>query len=240
MKRHSITHSLYDLYKAIRIQQEFLLTILVIMYSSSSKGMQLNVTHLLTGKYNDLSKPLMGGPQDIGFTESYITSGGIHDHPFAFFHNGYLGMNQSDVKFWDVGRYDMPMGISEIKRQNQMGIDGGEGDPNWDSSAYNQILVNKTAEFIDSHMSNRPDDSMFMYVALGAVHTPHTPPYKYMNGVKVAGTHPTRHMDMLKETDLVVGSLVSTIEDRGLGMLRMTRELKVRRMLLSFDESNCQ
>ena len=175
---------------------------------------QLNYTHLLTGMDHDWARPLIGGAQDIGFTESFITTGGIQSRPYAWLHNGLLEFNQSDAFYWKNGSYATPIGISEIPEGRN-----GEGDPYWDSSAYNQILVNKTAEFIDLHLDKRPEDPMFMYLALGSVHSPHTPPYKYMNGPPIAGEHPTKHMDMLKEMDYVVGSLVSIIEEKGLGEL---------------------
>ena len=53
---------------------------------------------------------------------------------------------------------------------------------------------------------DKSDDPMFMYVALGAVHAPHSPPNQYMNDEPVAGVNPNGHMDMLMEMDLVVDS----------------------------------
>ena len=107
----------------------------------------------------------------------------------------------------------MPHGTSIISRK-----EAGEGDPNWDSTAYNMILVNETTKFIDDHLDNRlnADDPFFTYVALGSVHAPHSPPNHYMNGEPVADVHQTRHLDMLKEMDMVVGSLISALEHRNL------------------------
>lgn len=59
-------------------------------------------------------------------------------------------------------------------------------------------------------------DPFFAYVALGAVHGPHSPPNTYLDGTKVAGTYPSNHMDMLFEMDMAVGSLVDMIEEKGL------------------------
>jgi hypothetical protein len=105
----------------------------------------------------------------------------------------------------------MPWGRSMIGKEH-----GGEGCVDWDSTAYNMILVNETATFIDKHLETRPNDPFFAYVALGGVHAPHSPPNFYMDGTMVNGTYPTRHMDMLHELDLVIGSLVRAIEDRQL------------------------
>lgn len=180
---------------------------------------KINRTHVLSAKGHDWSQPLIGGAQDIGFDDSFISPEGIQRNPYAFLHNGHIQMNMSNITFWRGGNYNMPFGTSMILDQG-----GGEGDPNWDSTAYNQILVNKTIHFVDSHLkknANTSDDEpepMFMYVALGSVHVPHSPPTSYRNGVPVDGEYPTRHMDLLLEMDLTVGSLVSMIEERGLGM----------------------
>ncbi len=53
-------------------------------------------------------------------------------------------------------------------------------------------------------------------MALGSVHTPHSPPDKYVDGSPIKGEYPTAHMDVLYELDKVVGSLVSTVENNGL------------------------
>jgi arylsulfatase A-like enzyme len=173
---------------------------------------RMNRTHILSHPGHDWSLPLIQGPQDIGFNSSLITPGGIQSYPYSFFRDGYLSTDISDVKFWEPGTYAMPYGDSIIYRV------AGEGDKNWDSTAYNMILVNETTKFIDDHLDNRlnADDPFFTYVALGSVHAPHSPPNHYINGEPVADGHQTRHLDMLKEMDMVVGSLISALEDRNL------------------------
>jgi len=109
----------------------------------------------------------------------------------------------------EEGYYNKTGGTSQIKR-------AGDGDPDWDSTSYNQILVNETAAFLDNHLLIRPDDPFFVYAALGAVHGPHTPPNNFLDETPVKGTYESMHMDLLFEMDLTVGSLASMIEDRGL------------------------
>ena len=67
---------------------------------------------------------------------------------------------------WSPGTYSMPFGQSIIPRP-------ADGAPGWDSTAYNMLLVNETARFIDDHLENRAEDPFFAYVALGSVHVPH-------------------------------------------------------------------
>ena len=139
-----------------------------------------------------------------------ITTGGIQSSPYSFFfRNGYLSTNISDVKYWEDGEYKMQHGSSKI-------LYSEEGSPDWDSSAYNMIVVHETIQFIDNHLEQDNDDPFFAYVAIGAVHSHHSPPDFYLDGSCVAHTTETRHLDMLKELDMIVGSLVSAAESRNL------------------------
>lgn len=146
----------------------------------------------------------------VGFNKSYVTTGGIQGAPYSFFRDGFLTTDiTSHVSYWEEGKYEMPSGDSIIRRS-------GEGDVDWDSTAYNQILVNETSQFIHDHLEDRPEDPFFAYIALGSVHIPHSPPTKYSDGSPIAGEYPTAHMDLLLELDKVVGSLVSLVESKGL------------------------
>lgn len=173
------------------------------------KGGVFNRTHLLTGTGSNWSSPVLQGPNDIGFDYSYFTSGGIQEAPYSFFRDGFLETDPSSVVFWEEGNYEMKHGLSAIRTD-------GEGDPEWDSTAYNMILVNETNAFLDLHMKTRKHDPFFAYVALGSVHIPHSPPRKYLDGSPVAGQNANLHLDMLFEMDKVIGSLVDAIEQRGL------------------------
>jgi len=101
----------------------------------------------------------------------------------------------------------MPKGASKIDHE-------GEGD--WDSTACNMLLVNETIRFLDEHLSRRPTDPFFAYVATGSVHVPHSPPTTYIDGTPVNGTQYANHMDMIYEVDLVVGTSMQALEDRKL------------------------
>ena len=171
---------------------------------------KLNKRMKITSEDHDWTQPLIDGPQDIGFDYSFITNSGIQNQPYSFFRDGFLTTNVSDAVWWNKKSYNTTFGKSIIKRQ-------GEGDPEWDSSQYNQILVNETEAFLDDYLGNESStDPFFAYVALGAVHGPHSPPNTYLDGTKVAGTYKSNHMDMLFEMDKAVGSLVNMIDEKGL------------------------
>merc|ERR1719223_1435416 len=165
---------------------------------------------LLKHESHDWTLPLGGGPQDTGFDSSLISTAGIQNAPYSFIRDGIMDIEAvNNTYYWKKGSYSMPRGISKIKRR-------GDGSPNWDSTAYNQILVDETISFIDRHLEMRSDDPFLAYVALGAVHGPHSPPDKYLDNSTIAGKYKSHHLDLLAEVDKVVGSVVSAIEERGL------------------------
>jgi len=170
---------------------------------------ELDKTKLLTAPTHDWSRPLIGGPQDIGFDISYMSTSGLQANPYAFFRDGYLATDAADVKYWTKGTYKQPKGESVISKE-------GEGSKDWDSTAYNQIVVEETLEFIENHLQRSPDKPFFAYAALGSVHVPHSPPDVYLDGTPIKNEYPTPHMDMLLEMDKAVGSLVDAIEAKGI------------------------
>ncbi len=171
-----------------------------------------NKKYIITEPGHDWSLPLQQGPGDTGFDKSYVTDGGIQSPPYVFFRDDYLTIDPSEAKYWEGGSYQMQYGESRISKWRP-----GEGDPNWDSSAFDMIVVNETGKFIDEHLaSSRSEDPFFAYVALGAVHAPHAPPDVYMDGSAVKNVYATKHLDMLGAMDKAVGSVVSTIEQKGL------------------------
>ena len=117
---------------------------------------------ILSSNQHDWSKPLIDGPQSIGFDRSSITVQGIQAGPYSFFRNGYLVTAKKDVIMWEPGKYSMPKGTSIIQEGWR-----GEGDVSWDSSAYNMILVNETKTFLDDHVNSRKDDPFFCTLLWG-------------------------------------------------------------------------
>ena len=171
-----------------------------------------NKTSLLSSPNHDWTRRLRAGPLDLGFQQSFVSDSGIQAPPYIFLYNSKIRENDlNNITFWREGNHSMPEGISMINSGK-----GGDGAIDWDSTAYNMILVNATKRFIDYHTSRRPDDPFFTYVALGTVHIPHSPPYKYLDDSPIAGQYDTPHKDLLGEMDKVVGSLLQILEDKQL------------------------
>ena len=172
---------------------------------------KVNAQNVILNENVDWNLPLRGGPQDLGFQSSLMTAAGIQAPPYVFFRDDYLNSTKEDIIFYQQNTtHPRPQGISMIDFK-------GEGDKDWDSTAYNMVLVNETERFIDSHLSStRQDDPFFAYVALGSVHLPHSPPYSYLDGSPVDGEYESKHMDLLGELDKIVGSLLEILETRNL------------------------
>lgn len=155
---------------------------------------------------HDWTKRMEEGPWDIGFDTSYITSGGLQSPPYSFIRNNTLDTSLDRIIHWDEGNYSMPNGLSFIKSS-------GEGNEDWDSTSYNMILLNETEAFLDKHTDNT-GSPFFVYMALGAVHLPHSPPDTFLDGTRIAGRYGTPHMDMLFEMDKVVGSVIQMLKEK--------------------------
>jgi arylsulfatase A-like enzyme len=187
-------------------------------------GKPYNATHVLTGGEVVLveegegenmidwwDNTVIDGPNDFGFDSTYFTAASVGKGPYSFFRNGYLETKPSDIVFWEKGEYNTTRqnGISKIHNSCQ-------GDKNWDSTAYNMILVNETIKFLNEHLETRRSSPFFAYVALGSVHVPHSPPLRYLDGSPIAGQYHSPHLDLLLEMDKVIGSLIGAIEEKGM------------------------
>merc|ERR1740129_1134536 len=49
-----------------------------------------NTTGIINDKRHDWTKPLLQGPSDIGFNQSYITAEGIQGPPYVFFRDSRM------------------------------------------------------------------------------------------------------------------------------------------------------
>jgi len=181
----------------------------------NSTGMKADKRSVLLNPNHDWTTSLHQGPQDIGFDTSLMTLTGIQAPPYAFFRNGFLENNHSNITFWNKGEYPMLSGTSIVDYS-------GEGSIDWDSSGYNMVLVNETEKFLNAYLTNMSKKNetdyqpFFGYVALGNVHVPHSPPSYYLDGSIVSGYYPSGHLDVLREMDLTVGALIKILEDKNL------------------------
>ena len=154
----------------------------------------------------DISK-IIDGPQQKGFDYSFAYPAGIQAIPYAAYENG---------KIYPYS--DKPVEIGYISQENMTKIDvkldkaEGLGDLNWDPRNAGPMLADKGVKYIKKYANKK--QPFFMYYCSQAVHLPHNPP-KELNGIKIEGTTPSRHMDMIKELDVQVGMLVDELKKQG-------------------------
>lgn len=151
-------------------------------------------------------RKIIDGPNQKGFDYSFTFPAGIQAVPYAAYENGTWMPFEDDSEIGFISQENMSkIGVKLDKLE-------GLGDLNWDPHKMGPLLVNKAVDYINEHANQ--SEPFFMYYCSQAVHLPHTPPAE-LNGVKIAGTTPSKHMDMIKELDVQMGMLVDALNKNG-------------------------
>ncbi|WP_075601848.1 sulfatase family protein [Saccharicrinis aurantiacus] len=147
------------------------------------------------------------GPKQLGFDYSLSLPAGIQNVPYAIYENHeWLKLREnSEIKVIDQDYYTK-LGVDHFNKP-------GWGDSNWDPSEMGPLLAKKGVEYIAKHA--KQEKPFFMYYCSQAVHTPHAPPAE-INGVKIKGSTPSKHLDMVKELDEQVGLLIRELKKQGI------------------------
>ncbi|WP_139956913.1 sulfatase family protein [Flavicella sediminum] len=168
------------------------------IYRSARKKPELDV---------DIRQIVGGGPQQNGFDYSFTFPAGIQDVPYAVFENGTMMPLHKDSKITHITYEAMKkIGVKLDK-------DDGLGDSHWNPHDMGPLLVKKAVQFIEDNSHKKAP--FFMYYCSQAVHKPHTPS-KILNGKKIAGTTPSKHLDMVKEMDVQMEMLVESLKEKGI------------------------
>lgn len=154
----------------------------------------------------DITKIKDFGPKQSGFDYSVTLPSGIQNEPYSIYENDkWLPLKStSEIALIDAV-YMKSIGAVLDKKM-------GLGDSNWEPKKIGPILANKAVKYIAEN--SKKDKPFFMYYCSQAVHTPHMAAEE-LNGVKIAGTTPSNHMDMIKELDVQVGMLVEELKKQG-------------------------
>ncbi|VGO20488.1 sulfatase family protein [Pontiella sulfatireligans] len=146
-----------------------------------------------------------GGALHFGFDYACELPEGIQNKPYAFYENQVWMKLGPDSVMKELDADQTCYATS--KKLNDR---GGMGDSNWDPSKAGPVLAKKGMEYIKKHAGN----PFFMYYCSQAVHIPHEPPVE-LDGIKIAGTTPGKHSDMVKELDVQTGMLVRALKKAG-------------------------
>jgi len=144
----------------------------------------------------DFSKPVQGGPADLGFDYAYYTAAcSTIDGPFCFLENRRT-----------VGLPDRPMPVDKSVGPDYWPRRGlmTEG---FDLTQVDTIFTNKAIEFMADCRGKTPDKPFFLYLALSSPHAPWLPP----NFAKGASDEGPRG-DMVVWADRCVGRIVLALD----------------------------
>ena len=145
----------------------------------------------------DFTRPVVGGPRDLGFDFFFGTAGcSSSDAPYCFIENDS----------W-VGLPSVP---STEDLHKLPGFYPGLMAPDWDLEQVDVKLAEKAVSFIAEHKKENPDKPFFLYYALSAPHIPWVNP-EFIRGASKEG--PRGDMNAL--VDWCVGEVRKALEAQG-------------------------
>ncbi|MFQ6131951.1 MAG: arylsulfatase [Armatimonadota bacterium] len=150
-----------------------------------------------TGMNVDFTKPIHGGPTDLGFDYAFFTAAcSTMDGPFCFIENDRT-----------VGIPDRPIFVDKTKEAEYGRPRGGWIAPGFVLEAVDLEFARKAVEFLERSAKERPAAPFFLYLALSSPHTPWLPP-TFVQGASDAGPRG----DLVVYFDWCVGEVVSALD----------------------------
>ncbi|WP_440875081.1 sulfatase family protein [Thalassotalea sp. PLHSN55] len=150
----------------------------------------------------DLNKMVAGGPKDMGFDYSFMLPDGIQGPIYLAYENEIWAPLDANSKIVHINSKN----VYHPKMISDKGA--GMGDTHWRTEYIGNIISQKAVDFIHQQRRETP---FMLYYASPMAHLPHMPPTNF-DGVKVAGTTGSSHLDMVKEMDLQVGRIISALK----------------------------
>jgi arylsulfatase A-like enzyme len=113
----------------------------------------------------DFTKPVQGGPMDLGFDEAYYTAAcSTIDGPFAYIHNRNT-----------VGIPDEPIFVDKDKHPDFRPRPGWKA-PEFVLEDVDPTFTQKAIAFMENSVKKNPDQPFFVYLPLSSPHAPWLPP----------------------------------------------------------------
>ncbi len=146
----------------------------------------------------DFTKPISGGPLDLGFDYFFGTFGcSTSDPPYAFIENKYTVGNPSVI---------IPDSLDMLP-----GVVKGLMVPDWSEENVDLEFTKKATAFIDKTQKTKGKKPFFLYLALSSPHIPFLPP----NSAKGKSKEGPRG-DLVTVVDWSVGKIMETLEQYNL------------------------
>lgn len=163
--------------------------------TSDARGLEL-VAHA------DLTRPIADGPLDHGFDTFFGTIGcPTTDHLYSYVDGDRLTAQPGPIR----DRSNWP--------QNPWTLDFREGvvSPDFDFEEVDMVFLEKSLEFMEEQVTERPDEPFFLFHSTQLVHLPSFPA-KSMQGKTDAGPHG----DFIYQFDYTVDEIVKKLEELGI------------------------
>ncbi|GAA4237864.1 arylsulfatase [Postechiella marina] len=155
----------------------------------------------------DISKIVSDGPSQNGFDYNFTLPSGIQSVPYTAYENDeWYPLNKHSLIGIVDAAYYKKLGFVLNKKE-------GYGDSMWQPSEIGPLIANKAVKYIKENANK--EKPFFMYYCSQAVHSPHAPPEE-IGGVKIKGTTPSSHLDMVKELDVQIKMLVDAVKEQGI------------------------
>lgn len=144
-----------------------------------------------------------------GFDYAYELPTGIQGTPLAYYENGQWDKLKPSSKLISVGPVQNGYSVSRKHKDLECA-----GDSHWDPTLAGPRLAEKAVAYVKKHRSEKPKQPFFLYYCSQAVHIPHAPA-KTLDGVKILGSTPGVHGDMVRELDTQVGMIIKVLKETG-------------------------
>ena len=141
-------------------------------------------------EYIDFSKPVKGGPIELGFDYFFGMSGSNNMQPYVFLENDRVVQAPSEDQKLP---YDF---IANVKKA-----------PDWDFKTVNQVITLKAVEVINNHFAGKKEQPLFLYFPTSAIHRPCLP--TFTKGKSRAGLRG----DIVIELDWTVSEIVKALKE---------------------------
>ena len=152
-------------------------------------------------KREDWSEPFDKGPHTVGFDESIGIPSSLDIPPYCWVRNGQAESPPTD----------------QVKRSEHRRNDGGgfwrkgPASPGFDFTGVLPRSVDESIRIVREHVESRPNEPLFLYLALSAPHTPWLPLES-----EVGATAVGHYGDFVASVDAQLGRLFGTLEETGM------------------------
>jgi arylsulfatase A len=149
----------------------------------------------------DFSKPVSGGPVELGFDYFFGSLGcTTSDPPYCFIENNHIP--------------EIPTEQNPAKYNGLPGFVPGAWSKGFPLEEVDVVFTNKAIEYMDNQIEAKPNDPFFVYLALSSPHNPFLPP-DFTAGKSKEGPRG----DLVMVVDWSVGKIMEFLKRKALRII---------------------